>query len=396
MKILLTSFGTDFTPKEKSANQRSWFQHLPPLKPALAGDLWTPDYASLLLADQIVIDTDSYERLTHSEAPVKPMAEMLEALHDEGFIHLENYQEILTNATEQLLSETEADITDLTKWFEPIEASMVIWKESVQAFRENMRTCIHDRLLDWNTIKPLDFLDFNEEKVRKTLDGHERRIQEFNQLDSELANKYMHGFYGAVAKRTSEMIQSYRHGTISVDDLHILENIIRKYVQQINSNLFLSQSCDCPLLDWPDYSPFYMVKLTDDPHIKHNKVAEKIEELFTISFPEFTFWSAKKVIAALKHPAIKDLRALVNEAVEGRITFNEEFGRQTLMKAFSRELSVGKMRKITSYATIPAGLIPVIGPPVQKVSEEVITSAIESKMKQNDRWFYLISTFVSE
>jgi hypothetical protein len=89
---------------------------------------------------------------------------------------------------------------------------------------------------------------------------------------------------------------------------------------------------------------------------------------------------------------VAELRAVVDKAVKGEVIFDQEFARTVLWDALRIEWRVKRYRRIVSYITAPIGFGPWVGAPVaQKVIEEAAGSALEKKLKEKYRWFYLLS-----
>jgi len=75
---------------------RSPFYRMPPVGLTQLKESFAPDYAVLLLCDRLIVDGESFERLTsRSHSLFREMAETLEALKSEGFIQVEDLRRSL-------------------------------------------------------------------------------------------------------------------------------------------------------------------------------------------------------------------------------------------------------------------------------------------------------------
>jgi hypothetical protein len=88
MKLLLTSFGVSHL-RSKESDNHSIFYRMPPVSMSQFNQEFLPDYAVLLLTNEVIMDKETYERLmTDCHESYNKVAVMTRALYDEGFIHL--------------------------------------------------------------------------------------------------------------------------------------------------------------------------------------------------------------------------------------------------------------------------------------------------------------------
>jgi hypothetical protein len=140
------AFGTFFAPnfgKRSGAHRHPGFrpeQFLPPMAPG-PGQV-NFDYSPLFIAEALVMDREAFEVLVSSESPLPPHAlEQLKALHDEGFIRLEEF----TLSANELSVVREATAAELPKgqvWDLPVCRSINWWLDAGRhfgsAFKDNM------------------------------------------------------------------------------------------------------------------------------------------------------------------------------------------------------------------------------------------------------------------
>ena len=115
---------------------------------------------------------------------------------------------------------------------------------------------------------------------------------------------------------------------------------------------------------------------------------------FTIAFPELAIRDTRTLISILNDKRVHELRQLIDDAVAGKVQFDEKFAKSVLTELLHAERKVSKFRSILGYLTLPLGFIPVFGTPVQKVVEEAVGLSVEHKMKRKHQWFYMISDLV--
>jgi hypothetical protein len=118
---------------------------------------------------------------------------------------------------------------------------------------------------------------------------------------------------------------------------------------------------------------------------------KQVERLFTIAFPDLAIQDTSALLKALNDKRIVELRQLISDAVLGKVEFDEHFANSVLTEVLRGERKTGRVRKILGYLTLPIGFIPWIGTPAQKVLEEAIGSSMEKKIKEQHKWFYMLS-----
>jgi hypothetical protein len=172
-----------------------------------------------------------------------------------------------------------------------------------------------------------------------------------------------------------------------------LRQVLRSYLAYVNANLILSNELGITFHDWLDFTPFYAAKFLsvgkDRDAVSEGQ--EQVERLFTISFPELAIRDTKALIRALNDKRLDDLRSLVNDAIAGKVKFDEQFAKSVLTEVLDSEKRARKVRNILGYASMPVGFLPWIGTPLQKILEEAIGTPLERKLKTKNRWFYMLS-----
>jgi hypothetical protein len=120
-----------------------------------------------------------------------------------------------------------------------------------------------------------------------------------------------------------------------------------------------------------------------------------VRKLFRVMFPEFRPKSVRSFIRALSDPRVKSLRALVKDAANGTIAFDQAFANETIRRLFETERRLAVHRQVTGWLSLPVHFIPVVGTVAQKAIEEGVGRFLESKARRHSPWFYLISSFES-
>jgi hypothetical protein len=380
MELILTSFGLSHLPP-KRLNDPDTFYRMPPVSMSVLNQSFLLDFSALLLCESIILDAESFERLSSvkSESPYRKAANIVLALHNEGFVRVEDFDSIVKNNQQLLENMLVHDLKKLDVWVQPLRESVQAWQELYSAVRdavwrdtdverknmlnvmpgknENERRQAYDRMLMYMHVigAPVQIVAFDYQLLKESLSSSTKR-------------------------RKTE----YRD---------VLRRELAKYLAYVNSNLVISNTLQTGFYDWYDIRPFYREKFLTIGREETfgQKKIDKVKQLFEVSFPEFTFWDAKDIIKTLKDKRLYDLRQLVEKAAKQEIEFDGNFANRVLQEVIGIEQRLGHIRKIISYLTLPIDFVPWIGTLLQKGTEELISYIAEKKLKREYRWFYLIS-----
>lgn len=349
---MLTSYGITKELRNSLANE-SIFYLMPPIDMRAINNAFMPDYAVLLLCDRVILGESSFAKL-EEEPPwlYESYAKTLRYLYSEGFIELVDFDYILRKNETLLQRMLEHDLEILDQWIRPLKESVNIWYNFVEKAASSSAG--------------LDILQGPG-------------IRAFDR------NEIVH-----ITRYVNSDIMDY----INSEDT--LRERIRYYLSHINANIVLSNELGVGFHDWADFSPFYKQKFLsvgrEGPEGKEH--IEAIKNLFEVSFPEYNIKDPTTFTRILHDERITELRELVQDAVEGKIVFNEDFARNVFKEVFEIERRTSNYRKIISYLTMPVGFFPGIGTIAQKTTEEALGTLLGKKLKQKYRWFYMLSDIV--
>lgn len=376
MKIMLTSFGITPTYK-RPVLSRYIFDRMPPIDMQSIGKTFMPDYAALLLCDKIIIDKYSFDIMVNEPPPAySEFSRAVLMLQDEGFIELADYNDILKKKKSLFDKMLEQDLHNIEQWFSPFQESIGIWQEfATNLYLEQ----IVDRIQDGEAF--IHAGSFHTDI---------RAAENLSSLLHDFMPSSIHGInYQSSVPRASN--------TVKAKDKQkqlrkTFKDGIRSYLSFVNSNIIISNELGVGFYDWSDFVPFYKRKfLSVGEEIDLPNKVEALKRLFSVSFPEFSIEDPKVLLRILGDRRIKELRQLVDESLEGKVIFDENFAKRTLFEVIEVERKTTKYRNITSYLTMPLGLIPVVGDVVQKAAEELTGAVIGNKISQKYQWFYMLN-----
>jgi len=375
MKIMLTSFGIGqtFTEEEK---KRSIFYQMPPVSFRIVKETFMPDYDLLLLCDKLVMDELSFHNLIdHPVHAYKQVAETMNALNTEGYIELADYSKLLNSNSELLNRMVDQDIYSIDQWINPLKESLSIWRH----FLNNSMKIFHE---DESGL--LQYL-FHDEPLH---------YQRGYAQDTTDAKWYSSSDISMLVDEALKFSAKRKHK----ENREALRDVLRAYLGYINTNLILSNELQVGFHDWIDLMPFYGAKFmsvgkANDPLQEKRK---EVENLFTIPFPELAIRDTHSLLKALDDKRIVDLRQLINDSVEGKVHFDQQFTKEVLSEVLHIERKVKRWRNITGYITLPLEFIPWVGSVTEKIVGETVSTIIEKKIKNPYRWFYLLSEIADE
>lgn len=382
MKLLLTSFGLSHLQRREQDNP-DVFYRMPPVSMSQFSQEFLPDYSALLLADEIIVDAKSYERLLKgSHRSYGTVAILLKMLRDEGFVRLEDFDAIVESNRPLLERMLERDLKELDSWVVPLKESVSVWR----GFFDELRGTLREDIVRGRTSDSTGPGHFGDAAL----------FHEFAHHTAHWMHNMMHRVHHStmlveLALRSSEMRRKseYRQA---------LRDHLAEYLSYVNANLLLCEKFQTGFHDWYDFQPFYrdkFLRVAQEAAPGQKEIAS-VKKLFEISFPEFTFWRPDNIVRALKDKRIRDLRQLVDDSADGKVDFDREFATRVLQEVFVIERNVARFRNIVSYITQPLGFIPFAGAVVQKAAEEAVGAAVENRRKRKFRWFYLISELAAK
>ncbi len=379
MKVMLTSFGID-QGKSSSDNDGYLFYQMPPVSFQYVKETFLPDYELLLLCDSIVLDENSFERLIDDRTGIyTDIADTFKALKSEGRIELVNFSSILDRNESLLNQMLDHDMKFIDQWVEPLRESLDIWNN----FMATSIPLIYEK-------RKQSFREGDKKDLKEIL-----RLQKDSSTLTHVMQRVMHsamntsGYIHFLAQEALESLQKRRQKEYRGP----LREVIQSYLTYINANLVISNEMQVPFHDWQDFVPFYSVKFMSVGKSKDEVQERKrqVQKLFGVSFPDLAPYDTSDLLKILNDKRIEDLRALVNDAVEGNVEFDDTFAKAVLSEVFRSERKANRFRNILGYATLPIGFIPVIGTPAQKVVEEAIAIPVEKEIRKEHKWFYMLS-----
>jgi hypothetical protein len=370
MELILTSFGTSHLPYDQG--KAAIFDRMPPTRRVIDGPYFALDFAPLLVAERTIVDLRSYELLndgsSHNE--YLRVGETLRALHSEGFVRLVDFDSVI-HENEALLDDVlRQDLQNVYAWIPALKKAVSEWRSIVADFQSVIDVETDDYLSNMHGA----YITHGTYITPFEIEEHIHTLKKSQDL----------------AEILDYILQPRKRHTEK--DKSILTSIVTRYLSYVNTNLLLSNVLDAGFYDWADLKPFYADKLL---HVAKRAgygdgSVDAASKLFEISFPEFNSWDTKRLLRVLKDKRIVELRNLIRSAADGEVQFDQEFASRTLSEVLKIEESVGKLKNIVSYLTLPLEFVIPGGGLIAKGVEEAVALSVGHYKRRKHRWFYLL------
>lgn len=375
MDLVLTSFGLGMREHERSYP----FHRMPPLIMHETTGRFSLDYAGLLMFDRVIVDERGYERILDTRVSDEPWmtddmkekiheatreyVDFLKSLEKAGRLLPRNFDDLLSQNRDVLEQALNYDMKNLTEWVDPLEVSLEKWNGIMERLRQGCRR---------NSVRS-DAIDEEESRFCRML-AHDLGS---HQLPIPM---YLESLKKWKKKQPSFLRERSRE-------------FLRDYLSYVNVNIILSYEHESPFIDWEDLQPFYDRKFRNAGRREQpaKGTIDQSRKLFEVMFPYFIPRDHKALARAIEDNRIEQLRELVSGAVAGKVEFDSEFAVRTLKDVLNVERFASLRRRVTGWATLPLGLVPVVGTGIQKAAEEGINAIWSGRPLRKYSWFYLIN-----
>lgn len=342
MEIILPSFGLSHLRRRYKVN-RDIFYRMPPVALSNLGSGFIPDYAVLLLCDQIILDEETFSRFVEESTYIgyRDVARTLLTLYKEGFVKIEDFGAIIDKNHSYLESMLENDLIDLDYWITPYKESYRLWME----FVDSMKMYLYN-----------DSANSDHKFAMGENDILKKRMSRYS------IGEYIHISYARVVagkariQMYEELVNSnLKNGDLSEKSIECFQQLLAEYLSYVNANLVLSKSLNASFHDWFDFAPFYnrKINLLGKNQTLGRERVNHIKQLFSVTFPDLSLWEDKKLIKALHDKRIGDLRSLVDKAIRGEVDFDQRFANNILREVLRIEHNIKNKRNLISYITLP-------------------------------------------
>jgi hypothetical protein len=343
-RLILTSFGATHL---ATSGSPEFFYRMPPADMSENARSLRPDYAALLVAEQVVIDTQSYLRL-RTNAAFAEFRDTIDALMKEELVVLEDFDAIIHRNSPLLGLMLRGDLVNPELWNLALDTSTARWA----AFLRSRAMRAH---LDWD--------------------------------DPELVHT------SPAPQRQGRMyVPVFAHHDARSFREESRQRQLEIYLAHVNANLLIANDLGASFYDWYDYEPFYREKFRVAGRAETSvSDAAVVRQLFEASFHELADMDWRTLVRILRDKRVAELRRFVAEVAQKGEPLDPHFMTRTLREVLATERQIAKVKTIASYVTTPLQLIPTVGGLIQKVADEAIGHIAERRLGAPHRWFYLLT-----
>jgi hypothetical protein len=333
------------------------FESLPPLGTFDPRRGFVPDYPSLMMFDEYVIDAEAYERLKHpgDRAWLTEWRDLVDALHAEGALTVEDVGAAATARSHQRGAMLRQDARHPDKWW------------NAMAYY-NALTSRADRLLGASPSQAQELAwEFDPE------DG----------FGVEGTDGQVHNLAVVLADTKNSSNEAHRE----LFELALAE--VKHQLREVNACLVACDELGVAPMMWAPYRKYMEAKLPHAPEVAFERAAS---EFFNVAFPAYTPTTARGFDKARSRKAIGALRAEILRASETGDALDPQYPQRVLTEVLKLEAKSARMRKIVGWIANAIGIIPVPGLGLAaSAAGEGVATLVDKQRRKSWRWFYVIS-----
>jgi hypothetical protein len=373
VKTLFTSFGRNFLYSDEMPDSAGIFYEMPPIVMPAGDTPFLPDPTSFILSEAVLMDGQSYERLTTMAHPLySTVAAFFKEARAAQLIELVDFETTLRPHISRL---DEMLVQDLQhpQWSRVLLESTVIWSKLTQHASpplQNSFSISHLR----DSIPVRCEPDHVNVHLARMADG---ASQDFSHLWS--------------------IVDKYQEAGATNNSAQWLVDRVTRYLAYTNANMLLAQEHRAGIYDWADFTPFYREKVS--PALNGIGQPQELnraplQALFEFFAPSVIFDSPKDLIKLLRDKRIEDLRRICARAAEGKVFFDQEYALRTMMEVFKIERRISALKSKISWLTLPLSFAGHLSHILHKPLEEAMSHTVENELRKPFNWFFLIRDFV--
>lgn len=333
------------------------FESLPPLGTFDQRRGFVPDYPSLMMFDEYVIDGEAYERLERpgDRAWLAEWWEVVEALRAEGSLTVEDVGAAAAARSHERGAMLRRDTRDPDGWWQ----AMAYY---------NALTARADRLLGSSPREARELAwEFNPDDAYG-IEGTDGKV---------------HNLAVVLADARDSQVEAHRE----LFDFALAE--VKQQLREVNACLIACDELGVAPMMWAPYRRYMEAKLPHSPGVTSERAAT---EFFEVSFPAYAPTTAREFSRARSRKAIGSLRAEILRASETGDALDPQYPQRVLTEVLKLQAKSARMRRIVGWIANAIGVIPVPGLGLAaSAAAEGVTALADKKRRKPWRWFYVIS-----
>lgn len=343
-------------------NPGSWtgifeFESLPPLGSFDPNRGFVPDFPSLLMFDEYVLDGEAYERIRNPgyRPWLREWSELLEVFGSEGAIAVEDVQAAASARPHSRGWMLRRDMQEPTRWSQAMGYYDALVNRAQELLGENPHTA---QEYSWQ-------FDPEARHGIKGSDGHSHDLSAVLGDGADSDNEAHAELFSRAASTAASQLREVNACLTACDVLGV-----------------------APIM-WAPYRRYLQQKLASAGVTDHSAAGT---EFFQLAFPAYAPTSVKEFSKLRRDRRIMALRSEIRRASEHGDMLDPCYPQRVLDEVLRLERTGAKVRRIGGWVATAVGSIPVPGLGIAATATgEVIAAALDKRRKRPWRWFYLIS-----
>ena len=333
------------------------FESLPPLGSFDPNRGFVPDFPSLLMFDEYVLDGEAYERIRNpGHRPwLREWSELLEIFDSEGAITVEDVQSAASARPHSRGWMLRRDMQEPTRWWQAMAYHDAIVNRAQELLGDDPFTA---QEYSWQ---------FDPEALYgiEGLDGHTHNLSVVLSDGAESDHEAHAELFSRAASTAARQLREVNACLTACDVLGV-----------------------APMM-WAPYRRYLQEKLASAGLTDQSAAGTKF---FELAFPAYAPTSVKEFSKLRRDRRIGTLRAEIRRASEHGGLIDPRYPQQVLDEVFRLELTGARVRRIAGWVATAVGSIPVPGLGIAATAAaEAIAVALHKRRTRPWRWFYLIS-----
>jgi hypothetical protein len=285
------------------------------------------EFAPLLLADIVHMDSSSYEQLAReTPAGMERAVGSLKKLQEEGYLKLVDYTQRLLDIQRNVLDATNARLGTPELFLDPVRRAVATWDAEGPKYAAALN-------------RPHDFIATLPVGIVAALaaEGHSAGVENVARIRKVLSKK----------AKTTRL------------ERDLLREVARPYIDHAHTGIALYRNIGAPVVDWSDLGPVYeaLLYLSIEPAKPLQKKIPKLRELFRAGLSAFEPSNVEEFLKIIRDPRLLDLRNFIEEAEARNVSFDAKFIQDTLIQISRRTRIFSRAGTTINAVGVGAGAV---------------------------------------
>lgn len=346
-------------------NPGSWlglheFESLPPLGAFDTKRGFVPDFPTLLMFEEFVIDGEAAERIKMpgDRLWLGEWPKLVEALESEGALSAVDVSAAASVRSQERGWMLRRDLEDPKRWWQAM------------AHYESLMG-LASKMLGEDPLHAQDFSWEFDPEAQFGVPGSDGQVHDL-----------------AVVLQEGRNSDDPHHRELYSDSLESLKSQLR----EVNACMTACAELDVAPIMWAPYRRYLSEKFSDSTGQEPQSTGTAGREFFQVAFPAYSPTTVREFVKLRSDKRIKALRREIRRAAEDGETLDPGYPQRVLDEVLRLERKASRQRRIASWISTAVGAIPVPGLGLAAAAvAEAATTHLERKARKPWHWFYLVS-----